>query len=94
MSRARRHLIGEPWVDLAAAILRQAPRLRGAPCIGRPELFDGDDEATRVEAIGLCASCPVLPVCQSWVKTTAWKLRPRGVVAAVFYPHVHGQVDQ
>lgn len=49
-------------VDLLAAILRGAPALPGAACVGRAELFDGTDPASTETAIALCRyRCPAWP---------------------------------
>lgn len=81
---ARRRLISAPWVDLAAAVLRDVPRLNEALCAGQSAAFDGrdgrDGPGTQ-SARALCARCPALRECGEWIDAqTPWR-RPRGVVA-------------
>lgn len=76
--------------SLLVAILRGVPRLDGARCVGRPELFDpdGPHEAPEVvqqrheAATHLCRACPALADCRSWVDELKPSRRPGGVVAA------------
>ncbi|KAA1248763.1 hypothetical protein F0Q45_18765 [Mycobacterium simiae] len=58
-----------PWVELTAAILRGTPRLPGALCRGRTELFDADDEETAACATALCRRCPDKQPCTTWADT-------------------------
>ncbi|PZS23005.1 MAG: hypothetical protein DLM60_03360 [Pseudonocardiales bacterium] len=67
-------------VRLLSAILADQPRLSGAACIGRHEMFDpirnGDpryqreEQLRRTEAARLCAGCPARQRCPD-VTTTA-----------------------
>lgn len=58
-----------PWVDLCAAILRGTPKLPGALCRRRAELFDGDDDQDAREAAELCGRCPARMPCGAWADT-------------------------
>lgn len=82
---------------LVAALLDElavAPRLAGARCVDRHELFDATIEAertgppgaadlaaARTEALRLCAGCPELMACRTWFDALPKKHRPLGVVA-------------
>ena len=78
--------LDELLTDLSAA-----PRLEGARCRGRHELFDaaegkgaanGPDVRARYDrAIGLCTACPALQRCAQWVNSLPSTKRPGGVVA-------------
>ena len=76
------------WADLAAT-LSAAPDLAGAACTGRPDLFDPaptdhPDRAHREErALALCASCPVLEACRTYLADLPLRDRPIGVIAGV-----------
>lgn len=74
--------------------LAVAPRLPGARCAGRHELFDATIEgstngaagaaevaAARAEALRLCAGCPELTPCGAWLDSLRPKDQPLGVVA-------------
>jgi hypothetical protein len=66
-------------VDLLVAILRGAPALPGAACVGRPELFDGTDPASTETAIALCLyRCPALAAYER-----AANAAPRNTVSGV-----------
>lgn len=69
------------------AALGYPPRLAGAACVGRHQLFDatGDDPASRhrqEQAIALCRQCPVLLPCTRWLDSLPPHQRPLGTVAA------------
>jgi WhiB family redox-sensing transcriptional regulator len=67
------------------AALSGVPRLDGARCEGRPELFDLDDRSDPElieRAAHMCNACPVLRACAAWLDSLPPKLRPSGVVAA------------
>lgn len=69
------------------AALGGPPRLTGALCVGRHQLFDttGDDPAARQRqelAITVCRQCPVLVPCARWLESTPSHQRPLGIVAA------------
>lgn len=82
---------------LVAALLDElavAPRLAGARCVGRHELYDrtieaertgppgaADLAAARTEALMLCAGCCQLAPCGAWLDKQPKKHRPLGVVA-------------
>ncbi|WP_235718330.1 hypothetical protein [Mycolicibacterium goodii] len=76
--------------ELLIAVLKGAPRLAGARCVGRPELFDPaapderpEDAADRHEAaVHLCRACPALAACRSWHDSLRPSQRPGGVIAA------------
>jgi len=72
------------WADLLAAA-GTTPRLDGAACRGRPELFDLDANAAAADldrAKAICDTvCPAQPACTAWVASTPPHLRPAGVVA-------------
>uniref|UniRef100_A1UIX4 4Fe-4S Wbl-type domain-containing protein n=1 Tax=Mycobacterium sp. (strain KMS) TaxID=189918 RepID=A1UIX4_MYCSK len=83
-----------PWLALCAAILRRAPKLEGAKCAGRAELFEGDGpdgERTRT-AIALCRQCPALTACASWADGLSPVRRPRGVLAASYRPPIRDRL--
>ncbi|CAM4228507.1 hypothetical protein MB901379_03588 [Mycobacterium basiliense] len=58
-----------PWVSLVAAILQGTPRLPGALCRQRAELFDGDDAEATCRAQQLCRRCPEREPCGAWAAT-------------------------
>jgi hypothetical protein len=70
------------WVELLAAILRGTPRLSGALCVDRPELFDGehndteDSDYPRTQALRICGACPELSRCREWVDSLPRADRP------------------
>jgi len=76
--------------ELLIAILGGTPRLDGARCVGRPELFDpaapdeaAADAADRHEAaVHLCRACPALAACRAWHDSLKPSQRPAGVIAA------------
>jgi hypothetical protein len=63
------------------------PRLPGARCAGRHELFDPRDpsdpdcEGVEAAAIAECELCNALHSCRAWVESLPVSLRPTGVVA-------------
>lgn len=60
------------------------PKLDGAACIGKSELFDpGTDEVTESIAVATCLNCPALAPCTAWVESLPPAQRPFGVTAAV-----------
>ena len=66
--RDRGHRRGVGWVELTAAVIAGTPRLRGAKCVGRHELFDSNELADQDAAVAICRfSCPVLSECKVWV---------------------------
>jgi hypothetical protein len=70
-------------VDVLAA-MSGTPKLHGAACRGRPEVFDLNEHSDPelIERAKLvCGSCPALPACREWVDGLPAHLRPSGVVA-------------
>lgn len=62
-------IAGDGTLDLLIAILRDGPpRLTGALCAGRPDLFDTPNAtAEHVDrAVGICQRCPALEPCATW----------------------------
>ncbi len=72
---------GEGWVAALAAILRDTPRLDGAACIGRAELFSSHSSEDIAAATGICRRCLALAACQQWANSRPRSKRPDGVVA-------------
>ncbi len=76
------------WVDLAARILADVPRLPGrAACRDHLGTFDAaaDGDRTAADAaVAICATCPVLAACGEWIATA--RRPPPGVWAAQFTP--------
>jgi WhiB family transcriptional regulator, redox-sensing transcriptional regulator len=68
------------WVDLIAEVLRGTPRLPGALCRQRSELFDGDDDQDAHQAAELCHWCPAREPCAAWADTLAYN-QAHGVLA-------------
>jgi WhiB family transcriptional regulator, redox-sensing transcriptional regulator len=58
-----------PWIEAVAAILRGVPRLEGALCRRRAELFDGNDDQDSRAAAELCGHCPARQPCAAWAET-------------------------
>ncbi len=58
-----------PWVELTAAILRGTPKLPGALCRRRSDLFDGADDQDARDAAELCGRCPAREPCANWADT-------------------------
>ena len=78
------------FADLLAELEATVPRLPGAACRGRAELFDpieGGEHNPRywdvtVAAMNICRrECPVLADCRCWLGSLDPAQRPRGVVA-------------
>jgi WhiB family transcriptional regulator, redox-sensing transcriptional regulator len=76
-------------VETLFAALAAAPRLPGAACVGRHELFDLrdgiDPDRAEVEAraLAICSACPALADCSAWLASLPARKRPTGVVAGV-----------
>jgi len=76
-------------LDDLLGLLDAAPKLRGARCVGRSEMFDppppGSPPAAQVEhaaaAVAVCHGCPALTACRAWWDELARAERPAGVVA-------------
>jgi hypothetical protein len=71
------------------ADLAQSPPLPGASCRGLSHLFDAamdwdggnSRRLARKAARRVCASCPCLDACGSWIETLPQSRRPAGIVA-------------
>jgi WhiB family transcriptional regulator, redox-sensing transcriptional regulator len=79
----------EDLADLFGA-LAAAPRLPGAACVGRHELFDSKHESdpNRAEAeaaaMKICLTeCGAYSQCRDWIQSLPASRRPSGVVAGV-----------
>jgi hypothetical protein len=70
-----------PAVDLLTMVLQRVPKLPGALCRNRSELFDGEEPEDIAEAVALCARCPALDACRAWVDRLEYRARPSGVIA-------------
>lgn len=74
---ARKEGPGQPWELLLVEILTGRPRLDGAACDGRAELFDPADDDEHPDAVSyrqlaaqkICLyACPVLDDCRAWAE--------------------------
>ena len=72
-----------PWIEAVAAILRGTPRLPGALCRDRSEIFDAADEDTASRAAAICQHCPALQACGKWADTLRHN-QASGVLAGEF----------
>ncbi|MBN7411169.1 hypothetical protein [Mycobacteroides abscessus] len=74
--------VEDPYTALAG-IIAYAPRLPGALCRGKSEIFDVEDatDPRAQQALELCARCPALAACAAWIDGLPPTLRPAGVVA-------------
>jgi hypothetical protein len=78
-----------PLAALLADLAQGAPPLPGASCRGRARLFDAamdwdggsSRRLARRAARRVCASCPCLDQCGSWVEALPQRRRPAGIVA-------------
>jgi hypothetical protein len=69
-------------VDHIFAALAGIPRLPGARCVGKSDLFDATDCPELAEAaLNLCRGCPALAGCAAWFDSLPRRQRPTGVVA-------------
>ena len=76
-------------IDTVFAALAAAPDLPGAACRGLAPGFDAarpDETVAEVAhrhlaALAICAKCPALAACSSWLETLPVRERPVGVVA-------------
>ncbi len=86
--RAPRNPVRDPYADivtLLAAVLTDSTKLPGAACTTAPELFAFDaDDQLHAEAVQICASCPALDACRSWVASL-----PTGHVSGVIAGEIH-----
>lgn len=78
------------------------PALPGARCRGRHQLFDATIHSdrggptarvndARRDALAVCASCPALEPCRTWVNSLPPRRRPHGVVAGTVHTEQRGQ---
>lgn len=82
-------------IDGLLGALTGAPRLPGARCAGRHELFDPietgedpDDAQERIDAAKyVCRSCPALTDCHAWVLSLPRSRRPPGTTGGVYRDH-------
>jgi hypothetical protein len=73
-----------PTFDTLIAALAGVPRLRGAECGGRSELFDppapdtppDDADFITHTALRLCAGYPALAACSRWFESLPKQQRP------------------
>lgn len=69
-------------LDELFGALKGVPRLEGARCVGRSELFDEVDDPESVEyAVHICRGCPALAACEDWFNGLRPAARPFGVIA-------------
>lgn len=79
---------------LRHALAAAAPRLDGAACLGMWEAFDPADTGETEQdvdyrhrtAMGICARCPALSACRTWVDSLPPRQRPGGVTAGRINP--------
>jgi hypothetical protein len=79
------------WRRLLEQIVCGTPALRGALCVGYPEIFDqlvpGEDDDDRRARLAFakhaCRCCPALLACARWVDALPTRERPPGVTAGV-----------
>ncbi len=75
-------------------LLAGAPSLPGARCRGRPHLFEeaapGESRdattARHSQAVELCARCPALDACTTWLQSLPPRDRPAGITAGQRHP--------
>jgi hypothetical protein len=67
-----------PEIELLCRIPAGTPRLPGALCVGRSQLFDGLSSEDIATAKALCARCSSLQHCAAWVDA-----QPRDKLAGV-----------
>ncbi|WP_434158797.1 WhiB family transcriptional regulator [Rhodococcus sp. BGS-1C] len=88
---SRKELPGAPWEALVVEILTDRPRLDGAACAGRAELFDPAEDDEHPDSVSfrhlaaqkVCLyACPVLDECRAWAETE----KPRGAVLGGLIP--------
>jgi hypothetical protein len=76
-------------LDTLLAELAGAPVLPGRKCRGWPHLFHvatpGEDPDTvhyrHTQALGLCARCPSIDRCRTWLDGLPPRQRPTGIIA-------------
>ena len=88
---------GGPPVNLdLSQVLVGTLDLRQGLCVGDWETFDprhdGEDleaaEQRHAKAKAICAVCPILAECESWLAGLPKHQRPSGVVAGIYLPAV------
>lgn len=75
-------------LPLLEKILTGVPKLDGARCVGKPELFDVaslDRVADAAEALALCESCAAIDTCGRYADSQSRRRRLRGVIAGRWY---------
>lgn len=73
-------------IQLLARIFDRLPRLPGADCAGRGELFTSEHPDDQAAAVAICRTCPVLADCQRWVAGLPRSRIPAGVTAGQIHP--------
>lgn len=69
-------------LDELLGALAGIPKLDGARCVGKSEVFDlVDDPETTEYALQQCSNCPALAACELWFDSLPESHRPEGVVA-------------
>ena len=75
------------WQAFAKIVLMNTPHLDGAKCRGHSDLFDRHPHNDPHRVIDkdiaehMCATCPALGACRTWLASLPPYLRPAGVVA-------------
>ncbi|MAU81880.1 MAG: transcriptional regulator [Gordonia sp.] len=93
----RIHVHDPGIVPLLTAMLAGTPKLTGARCTDRPDLFDpqaSGEKATAArarhhQAAALCDSCPSVALCRAWAATQPRELH-RAVVGGI-RPRLSGE---
>lgn len=78
-------------LQILKRILAGLPKLSGAACVGRAEIFapaEPDEPDEHVEyrhrhAAAICSTCPALTECREWADSLPARDRPPGVLAGV-----------
>ncbi|MFL0276992.1 WhiB family transcriptional regulator [Mycobacterium sp. SMC-19] len=76
-------------ITVLGAILSGVPRLTGAACRNHTTVFFAAENELRdgIEAaIRICARCPALAECRTWVEAQPSRRRPTGVTAGLLHP--------
>lgn len=78
--------------DLLDMITGSMPNLHGAACVGHTDIFDAAttkgavSSGRRAAAEAICADCPCLAPCSTWLAGLPTGTRPIGVVAGTYVP--------
>ncbi|NMO03126.1 transcriptional regulator [Gordonia sp. TBRC 11910] len=75
-ARKDRDLLLDGWIACLVRVVDGLPKLTGAACRDRPDLFEAarvgetveEVETRQIEAEMLCAACPVLANCRTWAQ--------------------------